>query len=122
MAGIFKVHRTWEDWVCIALGVVILLSPWQADHHLVMWNAVIVGALVIAISALELSGLQRWEEGVGIICGLWLIMSPFVFGYADAGMLRYWHFALGAAVALLQAIELWQDWKLSDRELAQHGN
>jgi hypothetical protein len=48
-------------------------------------------------------------------------VSPFAFGYADAGMLRYWHFTLGAAVALLEAAELWQDWKLSNHELAQHG-
>jgi SPW repeat-containing protein len=124
MAGILKVHRTWEDWVGMTLGVLIGLSPWlaaQQDHQLVMWNAVLVGALVIAISALELSGLQRWEEGLGVAAGLWLIVSPFALGYADAGMLMYWHLVLGAAVALLGAAELWQDWTLSDHELAQHG-
>jgi hypothetical protein len=68
MAGIrliFNVHRNWEDWVGMLLGVLIGLSPWlvgQQDNQIVMWNAVIVGALVIALSALELSGLQRWEE------------------------------------------------------------
>src|SRR5712691_11222308 len=105
MAGIrlFNVHRTWEDWVGMVLGVLIGLSPWLAgeqDHQVVMWNAVILSALVIALSALELSGLQRWEE---------------------AGALRYWQFALGAAVVLLEVIELWQDWKLDDKELAHHG-
>jgi hypothetical protein len=50
-----------------------------------------------------------------------LIVSPFIFGYAEAGTLRYWHFVLGALVALLAVVELWQDWKLSDEELAQHG-
>jgi hypothetical protein len=39
----------------------------------------------------------------------------------DTGALRYWHFALGAAVALIAAPALWQDWKLSDKELALHG-
>jgi len=68
---------------------------------------------------LELAGLQRWEEVGEIACGLWLIVSPFVFGYA--GTLRYSHFALGALVALLAVAELWQDWKLSEKELAQHG-
>jgi hypothetical protein len=124
MAGIFNVHRTWEDWVSMLLGVVIGLSPWlaeQQDSQIVMWNAVIIGALVIALAALELAGLQRWEQGVEIACGLWLIVSPFTFGYADAGALRYWHFALGALVVLLAVVELWQDWKLSDKELAQHG-
>jgi SPW repeat len=124
MAELFKVHRTWEDWVSIALGVLVGLSPWLAGEQgdaAVNWNAVILGALVIALGALELSGLQRWEEAVEIACGLWLIVSPFIFGYADAGTLRYWHFALGALVALLAVVELWQDWKLNEKELAQHG-
>ncbi len=121
---LFNVHRNWEDWVGMLLGVLIGLSPWlagQQDNQVAMWNAVIIGALVIALAALELAGLQRWEEVCEIACGLWLIASPFIFGYAETGTLRYWHFALGAAVALIAALELWQDWKLSDKELAQHG-
>jgi hypothetical protein len=43
-----------------------------------------------------------------------------MFGYADAGTLRYWHFMLGVAVALLAILELRQDWKLSDTEIAGH--
>ena len=127
MAGIrliFNVHRNWEDWLGMLLGVLIGLSPWlvgQQDNQAVMWNAIIIGALVIAFAALELSGLQRWEEVGQVACGLWLIASPFTFGYAETGALRYWHFALGAAVALIAALQLWQDWKLSDKELAQHG-
>ena len=53
--------------------------------------------------------------------GLWLIASPFIFGFAGTGELRYWHFILDAVVALLALLELWQDWTLSDKELAQHG-
>jgi hypothetical protein len=124
MAGIFNVHRNWEDWASMLLGVLIGLSPWlagQQNDPTIAWNAVIVGALVLGLGALELSGLQRWEEAGEIACGLWLIVSPFVFGYADTGELRYWHFVLGALVALLAAVEMWQDRKLSDEELAQHG-
>ncbi|MGA7485382.1 MAG: SPW repeat protein [Xanthobacteraceae bacterium] len=124
MAEVFGVHRTWEDWVSMVLGVLIGISPWLASEQsdvAVNWNAVIVGALVIGLAALELAGLQRWEEVGEIVCGLWLIVSPFIFGYGDAGALRYWHFALGALVALLAVAELWQDWKLSEKELAQHG-
>jgi hypothetical protein len=126
MAGIrlFGVHREWEDWLSMLLGVVIGFSPWlasQQDNPTVSWNAVIVGAAVITLGALEFVSLRRWEEGVEIVVGAYLIVSPFYFGYADADELRYWHFALGALVMLLAALELWQDWKLSDRELAQHG-
>jgi hypothetical protein len=124
MAGVFKVHRTWEDWVGMALGVLIGFSPWftgQQGDAVVSWNAVIVGALVLALAALELAGLQRWEEVCEIVCGLWLIASPFMFGYIATGTLGYWHFVLGVLVVLLAAWELWQDWNLSDKDLARHG-
>jgi SPW repeat len=126
MSGIriFNVHRSWEDWVSMLIGVLIGFSPWLADQQhdqSVMWNAVLVGALVLGLAQLEYVSLQRWEETGEIALGLWLIASPFTFDYAEAGMLQYWHFTLGAIVALLAALELWQDWTLSDKELAQHG-
>ena len=126
MAGmrIFDVHRTWEDWIGILFGVLIGLAPWlagQQSDQSVMWNGILVGSLVLALAAVELVDLHRWEESGEIACGLWLIASPYIFGYAGTGTLQYWHFGLGAAVVLLAAVELWQDWTLSDKELARHG-
>ena len=126
MAGIrlFNIHRTWEDWSGIVIGVLIGLSPWlagQQDNPTLTWNAIIVGTLVIALAALELAELHRWEETAEIACGLWLIASPFTFGYVGAGTLWYWHIVLGAVVVVLAVLELWQDWTLSEKELAHHG-
>lgn len=121
---IFKVHRTWEDWVGILIGLLIVISPWvaqAADSQFVVMNTVIVGALVLSLAGMEIVVLRTSEEWWELACGAWLCASPFIFGYADSGELRYWHFALGAVVALLAVIELWQDWNLSDKELAQHG-
>jgi hypothetical protein len=126
---IFDIHRTWEDWAAMVLGVVIALSPWPGQPTSVvvfvtdiMWNATLVGILVCALGAVELVDLHRWEQVGEIACGAWLIASPYIFGYAGAGMLQYWHFGLGAAVALLAVVELWQDWNLSDQQLARHGS
>ena len=125
MAGIrlFNVHRTWEDYAGIVLGVVIALSPWlagQQDNQVVNWNSGLVGILVLALAALELVDLRRSEEVGEIALGLWLIASPFIYGYVESP-LAIWQFVLGAMVVLLAALELWQDWKLSNKELAQHG-
>jgi dolichyl-phosphate-mannose--protein O-mannosyl transferase len=121
---IFDVHRTWEDWIGIVLGVLIVISPWMAhavDSQFVVMNAVIVGVLVLSLAGMEIVVLRASEEWLELASGLWLTASPFVFGYASSGELRYWHFVLGALVVLLAVIELWQDWKLSDKELARHG-
>jgi hypothetical protein len=126
MAGIrlFDVHYGWEDCVSMGLGALIVLTSWMMTNDVVSQtaaaNATIVGIVVLALGASEVVDLRRWEESLEAACGLWLIASPFIFGYADAGSLRFWHFALGIAVVLLAALELRQDWKLSDAELARH--
>ncbi|MBR1120808.1 SPW repeat protein [Bradyrhizobium lablabi] len=127
----FKTHRTWEDWLGMALGVLIVLSPWfptQAPHEMVdaersfiVLNTFTVGLLVFGLAQLEYVALQRWEEVAEILLGLWLIVSPYIFGYWEEGMLRLWHTTLGGLVVLLAGFQLWQDWDLNEQELARHG-
>ncbi len=125
MAGtrLFNMHYAWEDALSMSLGFLIVLTSWligDGGSQAAAINAAIVGILVVTIGGSEFLELRRWEEGLEIACGLWLIASPFIFGYADAGTLRYWHFVLGGAVVVLAALELSQDWQLSDEELAHH--
>ncbi|MGO4838094.1 SPW repeat protein [Rhizobiaceae sp. 2RAB30] len=42
-----------------------------------------------------------------LICGAWMVIQPFVLRYG--GTLRTWHIVLGAVVALLALLEIWQD-------------
>ena len=124
-------HRTWEDWCGMLLGVLIVLSPWfpnpaghevvDAERSFVILNTFTVGILVFGLAQLEYVALQRWEEVAEILAGLWLIASPYIFGYSDEGMLRYWHVSLGGLVVLLAALQLWQDWGLKDEDMLKHG-
>ncbi|HEX9469160.1 MAG TPA: SPW repeat protein [Bradyrhizobium sp.] len=124
-------HRTWEDWCGMLLGVLIILSPWfptqtshevvDAERSFVILNAFTVGILVLGLAQLEYVALQRWEEVAAIVLGLWLIASPYIFGYSGDGMLRFYHSTLGALVVLLAALQLWQDWNLSDQDMLKHG-
>src|ERR687895_492411 len=114
-------HRTWQDWVVLGLGVLIDLAPWltgETSERAVVVNAALIGVLVVVLAEIELVKLRRWPEIGQLVCGLWQTASPYVFGYARAGQLRYWHFALGALVALLAALELWQDRRLKAEEVA----
>jgi hypothetical protein len=113
------------------LGVLIVLSPWfptQSSHEIVdaersfvILNTFTIGMLVFGLAQLEYIALQRWEEVSAIGLGLWLIASPYIFGYSGEGMLRFWHSSLGGLVVLLAALQLWQDWDLSDQEMLKHG-
>lgn len=111
----FSTHRSWEDWAMMGFGALIVISPWLAPgdasafSQIIVLNAVVVGLLVCALAALEMLALERWEEAIGFICGIWLIAAPVILGYAGSGTLRFWHFGLGALVALFAAMEFWQD-------------
>ena len=125
-------HRTWEDWLGMLLGFLIIVSPWfptqmghdvvEGERSLMILNAFTVGILVLGLAQLEYTALQRWQEGAQILLGLWLIASPAIFGYANDGMMLFWHSALGVLVVLLGALQLWQDWDLSDQDLLKHGH
>lgn len=124
-------HRTWEDWCGMLLGVLIVLSPWfptetghevvDAERSLVILNTFTVGILVFGLAQLEYVALQRWEEVAAILLGLWLIASPYLFGYSGDGLLRFYHSSFGGLVVLLATLQLWQDWDLNDQDLLKHG-
>ena len=124
MAGVkvFGVHRSWEDWLTMALGAVTAASPWFAgagEPWIVAWNTVLIGAMVILLGVAEFYYLELWEEVTQILCGAWLIASPFNIGYG--GALRAWHLALGAVVIVVAVVELVQDWPLTDEQRLHHG-
>jgi hypothetical protein len=128
----FNTHRSWEDWFGMFLGLVILISPWitgqpnyglspTADSGIVLLATILAGIVVFGLSQMEYVALQRWEEGCEMAIGLWLIVAPYVLGYSDAGVLRLVHTSLGSAVVLLAALTLWQDWEMTDQDLARRG-
>jgi hypothetical protein len=124
----FSTHRPWEDWFGMLLGGVIVVSPWfpfqsshetmDAERSWMILNTFVVGMLVFGLAQLEYVALQRWEEVAEIALGFWLVASPLIFGYSGDDMLKIWHAALGLIVVLLGALQLWQDWRLSEQELA----
>ncbi|AJA63117.1 SPW repeat protein [Bradyrhizobium japonicum] len=125
----FKTHRTWEDWCGMLLGALIVASPWFPiqDHapvierQVMVLNTVAIGLVVFGLSQLEYVALQRWQEVATIVVGLWLIVSPYVFGYSGEGFLRIYHTSLGAVAVILGVLQLWQDWDLSDQDMLKHG-
>lgn len=122
-ANFLKEHRTWEDWTGIGLGILIGLSPWIAgpvDDQRVLFITAALGLVVMMLAQFELVSLHRSLEVAELACGLALIALPFILGYAASGQLRVWHFVLGALVAALALLELWQGWGLSDAQVAKH--
>ena len=125
-------HRPWEEWCGMLLGLLIIVSPWfptqtsqeivEGERSLMILNTFAVGILVLGLAQLEYVALQRWQEVAEILLGLWLIASPAIFGYANDGLMLFWHCLFGVLVVLLGALQLWQDWELSDQDFLRHGH
>jgi hypothetical protein len=116
--GTFKklaVHRPWEDWLLLALGLLICFSPSLAEsgyNGAPAVSAVIAGFIIIFVAQLEIVALSRWEEIINLICGAWILVAPFILGYS--GNLRLWHFGLGGLVVIVTLFEFWQDKQKGD--------
>lgn len=76
----------WEDWVGIALGAWMLVSPWVlgfSDHSVATFNALIMGTILVLEELLELGVHETSEEWIDLVAGLWLMVSPSVLGFSS---------------------------------------
>ena len=108
------VHRPWEDWLLLALGLLICFSPSLAESGYSgapAASALIAGFIIIFVAQLEIVALSRWEEIINLICGAWIVVAPLILGYS--GNLRLWHFGLGGLVVIITLFEFWQDNKMA---------
>ena len=120
----FNIHRTWEDYAGLTLGIVVLLSPWMAGqtaHSAAVTSASLTGLALIVVAGLEIMRLYRWHEVATLLMGAWLFLSPFMLGYIQMSPLGPTHILLGSVIGMLASLEIWQDWGLSDDDLAAHG-
>lgn len=102
----------WQDWVDVAVGVWLFGSPWAFKYlevDLAAWNAFIVGSLIVLLAFIELNVPKFWEEGISMVLGLWMIVSPWVLGFASHGLAMWNAIAVGAIVLAFAIWALVQD-------------
>lgn len=67
-------------------GLWVIISPWVYGHTGSVgsvWNDVIVGIIVAVLAASRFSGSRAvWPSWVNVLLGIWLIISPWVYGFA----------------------------------------
>ena len=76
----------------ILLGIWMFLSPWvySAAGYGSAWNSWIVGAIIALVAMFRLSNpvTGRGLAWINVILGVWLFMSPWIYGYT-ANMGRF---------------------------------
>ena len=92
----------------LILGAILLASPWifGFPSGAASQNAVICGIVIVAISIAALAAFTVWEEWLNLIVGAWVLVSPWVLGFAGTMATRV-YFVIGVIVAVLAALEIW---------------
>jgi hypothetical protein len=92
----------------LILGVILLASPWIFGFPIgaASQNAVISGIVIAAISLAALAAFAVWEEWLNLIVGVWVLVSPWVLGFAGTTAMHV-HIVIGVIVAVLAGFEIW---------------
>src|SRR5918992_2898696 len=92
----------------LVLGAILFFSPWMFgfDAGTVSTNAYLTGLVIAIIAIAALAAFAVWEEWLNLIVGLWALVSPWVLGFQGTTAMTV-HVLIGAAVAVLAAIEIW---------------
>jgi hypothetical protein len=92
----------------LVLGAILVASPWQFGFAAgrVSENATISGLVIAILAIAALAAFAVWEEWLNLVVGLWTLVSPWVLGFQGTTAMTV-HVLIGAAVALLAAIEIW---------------
>ncbi|WP_298726853.1 SPW repeat protein [uncultured Ferrovibrio sp.] len=103
--------RRWQDWTNMALGILAAISPWLfgfTGFEGATLNAVIIGFLVFALSALALTLLDSWEAYINAQLGAWLALSPWLLAFSHYDMIKFVHLSIGALIVAVAVLGIWQ--------------
>jgi SPW repeat len=92
----------------LVLAAVLFAAPWFFAHasRTAGMDLRLSSAAIIILSLAAIVAFSTWEEWINLVLGLWLVVSPWLLGFAHT---RAMHFSIviGAAIAFFAALELW---------------
>ena len=95
----------------------LLLLPWFLARacETATLDLRVSAAAIICLSLASIVAFSSWAEWINLALGLWLVVSPWILGFAHT---RAMHFSIGigAAVAFLAALELWLRYEAAEPE------
>jgi hypothetical protein len=93
----------------LVLGAILFFSPWMFGFEAgkVSQNAHIAGIIIAVLAIAALAAFAIWEEWLNLIVGLWTLVSSWLLGFHGSTTAMRVAVVIGAAVAILAAIELW---------------
>jgi hypothetical protein len=99
-------------------------SPWRAGftgEATAAGNAVLCGLLMLVSTAAALFQLQDWRSWMNLIPGIWVLLSPWILGFATHVAASAIHIVIGVVVSILAMLELYNTETFLHRGLMQCG-
>ena len=92
----------------LVIAAFLIVSPWllaltRETARVDAWLSGIVIAL-LALAALVL--FAEWEEWIVLVCGAWVVASPWLLGFPHTTAMRV-DVGIGIVVMYMAALELW---------------
>lgn len=114
--------RRWQDWVNLALGLWLFVSPWALDyaHTAAAWNAYVMGAGIVVFAAIAAYVPKAWEEVINTLLGVWLVLSPFVVGFTGMAGVALHTAVIGVLVIGFAVWAMFSDPKFYERWHRSH--
>ncbi len=95
----------WASGLNIIAGIWLVISPWIFAYATGAgeWNSIIVGIIVAVLAAIRAFGAYdaAWMSWVNVVLGIWVVIAPFVFGYATFPGRMWNNIIVGIIIAAL---------------------
>lgn len=92
------------EWTNLTLGAALIIAPFVtgfAAGPAAVWNACLIGGLIITCSGIALWKYGTWAEWTNATAGSWLVIAPFVLDFAGIASATWTHILVGFAVAVI---------------------
>ena len=80
-----------QDLVNLFLGIWAIVTPWLVGNHPaagVVADYAIAGILIALFACAAVFAFRPWQEGINILLGAWLLVSPWVLEFrANASLI-----------------------------------
>jgi hypothetical protein len=109
--------RRWSDWVILAVGVWLFLAPFLLGFAFdpasgALWastDAWVVGPFIVAVAIADIAFPWRGLQLFNAAAGAWLVVAPWLLGFADDPVPSGTHWASGIVVVVLALVTLVAD-------------
>lgn len=99
-----SLEKRWQDWANVLFGIWLIVSPYILGYTdtgtLAATHSYAIGIAVVVFAFAAIYRYYRWEEGINLVLGLWLIAAPFVLDFAHVEPAAWNHVATGILIGI----------------------